>query len=111
MTKPPKNLSRAGKQLWKQITTQFQIDDAGGLKILEVSLMALDRAEACRAVIDSEGLTQLDRFDQPKPHALLSTGRDCRAQFLAGIRQLSLDLEPVGRIGRPPSSGGKHANK
>jgi glutathione S-transferase len=43
-----------------------------------------------------------DRFGQPKPHPLLATERDARAQFLAALKALNLDLEPLrDRVGRP----------
>ena len=62
------------------------------MKILEVGLWALDRAEKCRAAIDVDGETVKDRFGQKKVHPLLSAERDSRAAFLASLRQLHLDL-------------------
>jgi hypothetical protein len=43
-----------------------------------------------------------DRFGAPKPHPLLPIERDSRQAFLAGMKALNLDLEPLrDRPGRP----------
>jgi hypothetical protein len=43
-----------------------------------------------------------DRFGAPKPHPLLPIERDSRAAFLAGMKALQLDLEPLrDHPGRP----------
>lgn len=55
--------------------------------------------------IESDGQTVKDRFDQDKPHPLLSVERDARAAMLAALKQLNLDLEPL-RDG-PGRPGGK----
>ena len=97
-TSPPKSLSRQSKALWKQIVSQWSLDDPAGLKVLEVGLHALDRAEECREQIDKEGCTLADRFDQVKPHPLLSVERDARSQFMHTMKQLNLDPEPESSL-------------
>lgn len=52
--------------------------------------------------IRAEGMTVLDRFGQRKAHPLLPAERDARAQMLAALRALNLDVEPLqDRPGRP----------
>ncbi len=46
----------------------------------------------------------IDRFVQRKPHPLLAAERDARAQMLAALKALNLDLEPLKDRGRPPGS-------
>jgi hypothetical protein len=46
----------------------------------------------CRQAIDRDGEAVRDRWQQLKPHPLLSAERDARAAFLAAFRQLNLDL-------------------
>lgn len=100
--RPPAHLSKEARALWKQLTSEYDISDAAGLAILRNALEARDRAEAARLRIDAEGMTTLDRFAIPRPHPLLSCERDARAAFLAGMRALCLDLEPLHpRPGRP----------
>ena len=90
--KPPAGLSRQSAALWRSVLKDWAIEDSATLKILEVGLRALDRAERCRATIDNDGETIDDRFGQIKTHPLLAAERDARAQFLAALRQLHLDL-------------------
>ena len=101
--RPPAHLSVEARALWKAIVNEYVITDAAGLAILRTALEARDRAEAARLAIDAEGLTVADRFGQARPHALIACERDARAAFLAGMRALNLDLEPLrDRAGRPP---------
>jgi P27 family predicted phage terminase small subunit len=100
--KIPEHLSKESQALWKGITEEYDVGDSAGLKILRVALEAFDRAQAARIAIDAEGMTIKDKFGQIKPHPLLPIERDSRAAFLAGLKALALDLEPVRSIGRPP---------
>ncbi len=100
--KSPSHLSLEAKKVWSEILKEYSIDDAAGLRILRVALEAFDRAQAARAAIDKEGMTVMDKFGQIKPHPLLPIERDSRAAFLAGLKALNLDLEPLQtRPGRP----------
>jgi hypothetical protein len=50
-------------------------------------------------------MTTVDRFGQMKSHPLLPVERDSRAQYLAALKQLCLDVAPLhAGPGRP---GGK----
>lgn len=99
----PKHLSSEAKKIWAEILTEYSIDDAAGLRILRVALESFDRAQAAREAIDKDGLTVIDKAGQIKSHPLLPIERDSRAAFLAGIKALQLDLEPLrDRPGRPP---------
>ena len=56
-------------------------------------------------IINTDGLVVIDRFEQKKAHPLLPAIRDSRAQKMAALKALCLDLEPLrDRPGRP---GGK----
>ena len=101
--KAPKHLSKESKKIWSEILTEYSIDDAAGLRILRVALEAYDRAQSARTAIDKTGMMFNDRFGAPKPHPLLPIERDSRQSFLAGMKALNLDLEPLhDRPGRPP---------
>ena len=101
-TPAPKHLSNEAKKIWKSILTEYAIDDSAGLRILQAACEAYDRAQAARVIIDKDGMTVLDKVGQVKSHPLLPVERDNRAAFLAGLKQLNLDLEPLKAIGRPP---------
>lgn len=100
----PKHLSAEAKKIWQKLSDEYDISDAAGFNILRTSLEAFDRAQAAREKIDKEGLTVKDKFKQLKPHPLLPIERDSRAAFLAGLKALNLDVEPLKGIGRPPGS-------
>lgn len=110
-SRAPGHLSKESKRLWRELLEEYSIQDSAGLRILRTTLEAYDRSQSCRLIIDGgngkdgEGMQILDRFSQSKPHPLLTVERDARAAFLAGLKALNLDLEPLrdGR-GRP---GGK----
>jgi len=97
-----KHLSDEAKKIWKEILSEYEIQDAAGLRILRVSLESFDRAQAAREAIDRDGMTLVDKFSQIKSHPLLPIERDSRAAFLAGLKALNLDIEPLKSIGRPP---------
>ena len=99
---PPEHLSQASKTIWTEILTEYLIDDSAGLKILRVALESFDRCQAARQAIDRDGMVIQDKYGQKKCHVLLATERDSRAAFLAGLKALNLDLEPLKNgPGRP----------
>ncbi len=104
--KPPKHLSTEAKKIWKTVISEYGIVDIAGIKILKTALESFDRAQSAREQIEADGLTVLDRFGILKPHPLLPIERDSRSAFLAGLKALNLDIEPLkDRPGRP--SGGR----
>ena len=83
---------------------EYELTDEAGQLILQTALEAFDRMRQAQARLKKEGLTVLDRFDQPKAHPLCTVERDNRAQMMAAIKQLNLDLEPLKDRGRPKGS-------
>ena len=103
--KPPKHLSAEARKQWAAIVAEYSLDDDAGLLILTTSLEAFDRMRQAQKQIESDGATTLDRFGQLKAHPLLPVERDSRAAFMAGLKALNLDLEPLhDRPGRPSGS-------
>jgi len=86
------------------VLTDYSIEDAPGLALLEQAATSLHRAEQAREMLAKEGLVTRDRFDQPKPHPAAVIARDAEASFRAALRDLQLDVEPTRPVGRP--SGG-----
>jgi phage terminase small subunit len=99
--KSPITLSPAARSLERKLAREYEIVDAAGKIILRTAAEAFDRMRSCRAAIDRDGETVLDRWQQTKAHPLLAAERDARSQFLLALKQLNLDLEPIGKIGRP----------
>lgn len=99
---PPKGLSTESKALWKRLASEYSIDDDAGLLLLQTAMEARDRMRGAQEAIARDGMTIADRFGQRKAHPLLPAERDARAQMLAALRALNLDVEPLhDRPGRP----------
>ncbi len=94
-------LSREAKGLRRRLTDEYHITDEAGVAILRTALEAFDRMRSCQRVIARDGLTVTDRWGQVKPHPLIAAERDARAAWLAGLKQLNLDLEPLRDRDRP----------
>ncbi len=102
----PRHLSKEARRIWRDILMGYDFNgDVAGLRILQASLEAYDRAQAARAEIDRAGMTVAGRDGQLKPHPLIPAERDNRHAFIAGLRALNLahPLEPLRPgPGRPP---------
>jgi phage terminase small subunit len=89
---PPKHLEGPEAELWRGILATFRLEDIASLSLLGTALEAHQRSRRCREAIDRDGEAVRDRFDQVKPHPLLSAERDARAAFLGAMKSLNLDL-------------------
>jgi P27 family predicted phage terminase small subunit len=106
-----KGLSPEAKRWRAKLTREYDIVDEAGLLILQTALEAFDRMRQAQQQVAADGVTFTDRFGQIKAHPLLPVERDARAAFLAGLRSLNLDLEPLhDGPGRPAgrSNGPRH---
>ena len=101
--KAPSHLSKEAQGIYKKLSEEYDISDAGGLEILRAGLEAFDRSQAARVLINKVGLVITDRFGAVKPNPLIACERDARAAYLQALKQLQLDLEPLNPTpGRPP---------
>jgi len=95
-------LSRKALKIKSKLIEEYELDDSGGLAILQAGLEAFDRAAKAMQTINKEGMTLPDRFGALKAHPLLNTERDARSQWLHALKMLNLDIEPLkDRAGRP----------
>jgi P27 family predicted phage terminase small subunit len=101
--KTPSNLGRDGRQLWREALEQFGVNDAPGLRLLEVACRALDRLHEAQAAIRADGVVILDRYGCKKAHPALRIEKEARDGFLGALRQLNFDIAPPKQPGRPPS--------
>jgi phage terminase small subunit len=83
------------------LVEEYGIEDAGGLVLIQSFADAFTTELACQEQIKKDGLTILDRYGKPKSHPLLPMLRDSRAQKLAALKMLHLDVEPLKEPGRP----------
>jgi P27 family predicted phage terminase small subunit len=103
--KPPRKLGKHGAQLWRNLMSEFQIDDSAGLEMLALACEQLDRAQECREQIDRDGL-MLRTKHGPKDHPLLKAELSARAFVCRTLQRLGLDAEAIKPIGRPPAPYG-----
>ena len=100
--KPPKTLSREAARWWRKLIAEYAIEDEAGYLMLQTSLEAFDKMRKAQAVIADDGLVVIDRFGQKKAHPLTAVERDSRAQMLAALKALNLDVKPLQDTpGRP----------
>ena len=98
----PSHLSKEAGEIFRDLCADYRINDTAGLKILRVACEAFERAQGARIIIDRDGMTVKDKFEQTKPHPLLPIERDSRAAFLSGLKALNLDITPPrDQTGRP----------
>jgi phage terminase small subunit len=91
----PAYLSPAMKAFWRRATAEFELE-ADAKLILRTACTAYDRATQARELIAKEGLIVNNRR-----HPAVDIEAQSQSLFLRSIRQLSLDIEPPGPIGRP----------
>ena len=100
-----KNIRPEAKRAAHKLIDEYNITDSGGLELIKSFAAAMTTELNCADQIDSEGLTIIDRFSQMKCHPLLPTLRDSRAQKLAALKGLNLDIIPATDTpGRPTST-------
>jgi P27 family predicted phage terminase small subunit len=97
----PKHLSKGSKDFYNKITKQYELEDHH-LKILKLACESLDTIEKCRESISKTGLIYLDRYGKPKVNPAAKLEAENKILFARLIRELSLDIESPGAIGRPP---------
>jgi hypothetical protein len=97
---PPRKLGQHGLALWNAVTSEYQIDDRGGVEILTQICAASDRVEALAAQINEDGETIRSHTGVLKAHPCLREER-------RGLERLGLNVEAVKpSVGRPPGAFG-----
>ena len=99
----PQELSKGSQELWRAVVYEWALEPFHE-ETLTQALLCLDRANEARRVLNRDGLTVIDRFDQVKPHPLLNVERLNRLAYARLLRELGLDLSDTDS--RPPRVGG-----
>ena len=98
----PDGLGQNGKALWRKITTEYDISDAGGVEMLGQICHAKDMAIRLRAHIDRHGEIVATKMG-PREHPLLKQELAYRSFVVRGLQRLGLNFEPLRSTpGRPP---------
>ena len=105
--RPPGHLSLASQQWWRQIVEQYVLD-AHHLRLLQLACESWDRKESARDVLESEGLTLMDRFAMPRARPEVAIERDSRLAFARLVRELALDVVEPEEARPPRGIGNAH---
>src|SRR5262245_29237411 len=90
----PSGLGRNGQALWRRVMAEYQIDDCGGLLMLEQIAHSVDMAARLRERIDREGVLVKTKAG-PREHPLLKQELACRSFVVRGLGRLGLSVEPL----------------
>jgi hypothetical protein len=88
---PPRPLGDAGLALWRAVTSEYSIRDAGGIQTLCLACEALDRAEQIHRCIDMDGL-MVDVGGTHRENPLLKHELANRAYVSRSLQNLGLDI-------------------
>lgn len=102
----PVHLGPAGTKLYRELTAEYGIADAAGLRLVETAAHCMDRLRAAQAIIADQGTMTTDRYGLPKVHPACNLERDARNGLLAALKALNLDLEPLRDGPGRPANGG-----
>jgi phage terminase small subunit len=100
--KAPRHLGTDGKAIWLELRRSYQIADSGGLALLTTAAECMDRMRAAQKIIAAKGEVTLDRYGGLRANPAVAIEKDARNGFLAALKALNLDVEPLKAIGRPP---------
>jgi phage terminase small subunit len=82
------------KKWWRSTVRDFA-PEPHQLHLLRLTCESYDRAQGARAILDKQGCTYLDRFDQPKARPEAAIERDARRDFAKLLAQIGFP-EPEG---------------
>ena len=98
--KPPATLSAEAKGWWKKIVNEFEVDDPAGFLLLDCAMRSFDDMQAARAILQRDGLTITDRWNQQRQHPASLVLRDSRNLMLRSLKAMNLDIAPTSPLGK-----------
>jgi len=91
----PNHLSEAGLAFYQSVADEYGIADAAGVALLTTAAECVDRMRAAQTAIAAHGELVIDRYGAPKLNPACALEKDARSGFLAAMRALNLDIEPL----------------
>ena len=99
-TPPPRKLGTYGLALWQSVTSEYRIEDAGGVEMLCQACQQLDQAEALHERVVADGVVIYTKTG-PKDHPALKHELAARSFVVRTLARLGLDVEAIRPVGRP----------
>jgi phage terminase small subunit len=102
---PPSHLSEATRAWWVKVARESTMqDDTVGLSGLTIAAEAWDGKEAARLSVEENGVDVKNRYGQMVPNPMLRVQAMFMSQYLAAIKSLHFDVEPIRPLpGAPPA--------
>lgn len=88
--KPPKNLSAAARRFWNATLSEYCIETAAQMRLLEELCRAQTQLEQVQAQLRKDGLTVMGSRRQPVAHPLLAVEDSTRRTIVQFTRALKL---------------------
>ena len=89
MRHPPKTLQEKGRDFWKSVMVEWDLEESHDLALLEQAATCLDRIESARSALDKDG-----EYSENKgiivAHPALKVARDYKILFFRAVKQLDL---------------------
>jgi hypothetical protein len=86
--------------LWRSVTNEYQIEDAGGIEMLQQACVSLDRAEELSRHIAEDGVVIRSEAGI-KENPLIKHELAARSFVVRTLGRLGLDVEAIKPMGRP----------
>ena len=109
----PRHLKSATRKWYEEIARDYEMD-AHHYRLLAGAASAWDRAEAARKALSENGLTFLDRFNQPRARPECNIARDSMILFSRLLREIGLDAPNLPSVPRPialPANDGRNSER
>jgi phage terminase small subunit len=100
----PKHLKPPTADWWRRVMTDWTLEEHH-VRLLTLAAESWDRGQQAREALATNGLTFLDRFQQPHARPEIAIERDSRIAFARLVRELGLDVEEPNSAGPPTIKG------
>ena len=101
MKDSPDELKAAGRAFWSKAMQENDLDSAHDKERLLMAAKILDEIAAVEKQVQADGMFVKNRYGATIEHVGMKSIRDLRTLFVKIVREMALDLEPLGES-RPP---------
>ena len=102
--KAPAHLKSPTADWWRRVMTNWTLEEHH-VRLLTLAAESWDRGQQAREALATNGLTFMDRFQQPHARPEIAIERDSRIAFARLVRELGLDVEEPSTSGPPTIKG------